>query len=141
MASADDRIEALGACSDEPQRFMINHAGDDDFKAEGLRTYALYRDLGVADATNGAVAAQVIRLVPPCTAEVRKPHRHHLSFQMLYLLKGWLRFEIEGQGEHVAHAGTCWIQPPGVVHAVLDYSDDCEMIEIVSPAKFETSDA
>lgn len=141
MASASDHIEAVGASSDEPQRFVINHSSDDDFKAEGLRPYALYRDLGVAEATNGAVAAQVIRLVSPCTAEVRKLHRHHLRFQMLYLLKGWIRFEIEGQGEHVARAGTCWTQPPGIVHAVLDYSDDCEMIEIVSPAEFETSDA
>lgn len=121
-----------------PQKFVICHAREEDFK-EGMRNYALYRDLGVSAATNGTFGAHVIRLVPPCTDEVRKLHRHHLDFQMIYVLKGWLRMVIDGQGEHIARAGTAWIQPPGIEHAVLDYSDDCEMIEIVAPAKFETT--
>lgn len=127
------------SASAPPQTFVISHLRDDAFKAEGLRSYALYRDLGVADATDGRFGAHVIRLVPPCTDEVRKLHRHHLDFQMIYVLKGWLKMVIDGQGEHVARAGTSWVQPPGIAHAVLDYSDDCEMIEIVTPAAFETT--
>ena len=34
--------------------------------------------------------------------------------------------------------GTCWIQPPNIKHTVLDYSDDCELLEVVMPAEFAT---
>jgi hypothetical protein len=34
--------------------------------------------------------------------------------------------------------GSCWIQPPRIKHAVLDYSDDCEVLEIILPAEFPT---
>jgi hypothetical protein len=34
--------------------------------------------------------------------------------------------------------GSCWIQPSRIKHTVLDYSDDCEMLEIVLPADFDT---
>jgi len=35
-------------------------------------------------------------------------------------------------------AGSSWIQPPGIRHQVIDYSDGCEMLEIILPANFET---
>ena len=122
----------------KPQRFTVSHHREDDFKADGLRAYARYRDLGIAAATGGMVQAHVIRLVPPCTDEVRKRHLHKVDFQMVYVLKGWMKNEFEGQGEQVMRAGTCWIQPPGIRHTVLDYSDDCEVLEIILPAEFDT---
>ena len=36
------------------------------------------------------------------------------------------------------HAGSCWLQPPRIKHTVLDYSDDCEVLEIIVPADFKT---
>ena len=57
---------------------------------------------------------------------------------MIYMLKGWYKTEFEGEGEHTFEAGSCWIQPPGIKHAVRGYSDDCELLEIVLPADFET---
>ena len=109
-----------------------------DFDA-GLRTYATYRDLGIAKATNGMVQAHVIRFVPPCRPEeVSKLHYHDVQFQMVYVLKGWMKSEFAGQGAHTMHAGSCWIQPPRIEHKVLDYSDDCEVLEIILPAEFDT---
>ena len=35
-------------------------------------------------------------------------------------------------------AGDCWLQPQSIVHKVLDYSDGCEVLEIVLPADFKT---
>lgn len=121
------------------QRFTVSHLREEDFRADGLRDYAQYRDLGIAAATNGLAQAHVIRLVPPCNPDVvSKRHYHDVQFQMVYVLKGWMRNEFEGQGEHVMRAGSCWIQPPGIKHTVLDYSDDCEVLEIILPAEFET---
>ena len=108
-------------------------------RAAGLRTYAKYRDLGIAPATGGMVQAHVIRMVPPFRPEeVSTPHYHDVDFQMVYVLKGWMTTEFEGEGTHTFHAGSCWIQPPRIKHTVLGYSDDCELLEIVLPADFET---
>jgi len=121
------------------QRFAVSHHNDEDFRTNGLRTYAKYRDLGLAQATHGLVQAHVIRLLPPFRAEeVSKRHYHDVEFQMVYVLKGWMKTELEGQGAILMKAGSCWIQPPRIKHAVLGYSDDCEVLEIVLPADFKT---
>ena len=66
------------------------------------------------------------------------PHYHDVDFQMIYVLKGWMTTAFEGEGTHTFYAGSCWIQPPKIKHTVLGYSDDCELLEIVLPADFET---
>ncbi len=119
------------------QTFTVSHLEASSF-AEGLRSYAKYRDLGIAPATNGLAVAQVIKFVPPATDEVRQMHLHNVQFQMIYVLKGWIKTEMVGHGVHTMKAGSCWIQPPGIHHMVHDYSDDCEVLEIVLPADFET---
>jgi len=121
-----------------PQKFTVSHHREEDFDA-GLRAYSAYRDLGLAAATDGMVQAHVIRMTKPFeTNEVAIPHYHDVDFQMVYVLKGWFQSEFEGEGVHTFHAGSCWIQPPGIKHTVLGYSDDCELLEIVLPAEFET---
>jgi quercetin dioxygenase-like cupin family protein len=120
------------------QSFAVSHHRDEDFDA-GLRRYAQYRDLGFVKATNGMVRAHVIRFVPPCRPEeVSKRHYHDVDFQMIYVLKGWIKTALDGAGAIVMKAGSAWIQPPRIEHMVLDYSDDCEVLEIVLPADFKT---
>jgi hypothetical protein len=34
----------------------------------------------------------------------------------------------------------CWLQPSGIRHTVLDYSADCEVLEIVVPADFKAEE-
>jgi mannose-6-phosphate isomerase-like protein (cupin superfamily) len=120
------------------QKFVASHYRDEDFIV-GLRNYAKYRDLGMNKATGGMVQAHVIRFVPPCRPEeVSKRHYHDVDFQMIYVLKGWIKTELDGQGEITMRAGSCWIQPPRIEHVVRDYSDDCEVLEIVLPADFRT---
>ena len=85
------------------------------------------------------VQAHVIRMTKPFEeGEVSTPHLHDVDFQMVYVLKGWFRTELEGEGVHTFTAGSCWIQPPRIRHTVRGYSDDCELLEIVLPADFET---
>ena len=54
---------------DSPQRFVISHLNESDFKTGGLRNYSAYRDLGVAAATSGLAHAHVIRMIAPFSAE------------------------------------------------------------------------
>jgi hypothetical protein len=120
------------------QRFVASHLKDSVFD-RGLRTYAEYRDLGVAPATQGLVQAHVIRMVPPCDpAVVSKEHYHDVEFQLIYVLKGWMKGEYGGAGVMTMEQGSCGIQPPRIKHTVLDYSDDCELLEIIMPAEFDT---
>jgi uncharacterized cupin superfamily protein len=120
------------------QRVAISHHRDEDFAA-GLRSYATYRDLGIADATHGMVRAHVIRFVEPCDpAVVSKRHYHDTEFQMVYVLKGWVKTELEGQGEVLMREGSSWTQPPKIRHVINDYSSDCELLEIILPAEFDT---
>lgn len=123
-----------------PQTFAVSHLKEADFQTAGLRPYAQYRDLGVALATGGLCQAHVIRLVPPCTDEVRKRHAHDTELQLIYVLQGWVKNEFEGHGAQMMSKGSCWVQPPGIPHTVLDYSADCELLEIVVPADFKTAD-
>ncbi len=121
-----------------PKRFQANHFREADFRADGLRSYARYRDLGMSKATNGLLQAHVIRLVPPCDpAVVSKRHYHDVHLQMIYVLNGWIKGEYDGQVVTM-HKGGAWLQPPRIKHTVLDYSDDCELLEIIVPAEFET---
>ncbi len=122
----------------KPQKFTVSHHREEDFDA-GLRPYSAYRDLGLALATDGLVQAHVIRMTKPFTpGEVDTPHYHDVDFQMVFVLKGWFQSEFEGEGVHTFREGACWIQPPKIKHTVRGYSDDCELLEIVLPADFDT---
>ncbi len=121
------------------QRIAVSHHREEDFKSDGLRAYAKYRDLGIKDATHGAAQAHVIRLIGPCNPqEVSKLHYHDIEFQMVYVLKGWVKTYMEGQGELLMKEGGCWTQPPKVRHMILDYSDDVELLEVILPGEFRT---
>jgi quercetin dioxygenase-like cupin family protein len=118
-------------------RFHLAKAKDADWQV-GLRRHFAYRDLGIHGATDGKVLAQVIRARQPCDGPGDE-HTHSLDFQMVYVLKGWMRTRFEGVGERTLEAGDCMYQEPGIKHRVLDYSDDLEVLEITIPAEFETA--
>lgn len=121
------------------QRFVVSHYREEDFRADGLRAYAEYRDLGIAKGTHGLARAHVIRLIGPCNPqEVSKLHLHDVEFQMVYVLKGWVKTYLEGQDEILMREGSCWTQPPRIRHLIRDYSDECELLEVILPADFDT---
>lgn len=119
-------------------KFLVNRAKENPFVSGGLRVYREYRDLGVAEATGGRVHAQIIRTTKPVPEGGSGMHYHDLEFQMVYLLKGTSRVWFEGHGEVTFEEGDCWIQPPGIKHNVMYYSDDYELLEITLPAEYET---
>ncbi len=119
------------------QIFVASHLAEGAFE-EGLRSYAKYRDLGIAKATGGLAQVHVIKMIGPCVPEVvSKRHYHDVDFQLIYVLKGWMKGEYDGKVETMRE-GSCWLQPPKIKHTVLDYSDDCELLEIILPAEFDT---
>jgi quercetin dioxygenase-like cupin family protein len=116
--------------------FVVSHAEGAPFE-RGLRAFFEYRDLGIAQATEGRVVAHVIRAAAG-TEFSSQPHWHETTFQLVYVLKGWVEFEYEGQGRVRLEAGSCVHQPPQIRHREIGHSADLELLEIVMPADFKT---
>ena len=121
------------------QKFSHSQGEKAEFVSRGLRGYFEYRDLGIADATDGEVVAHVIRAKQGHNA-TGQWHVHDCRFQMYYVLKGWARFEYEGQGVKTVKPGDCVLQPAGIRHREIEHSPDLELIEVVSPADFGSRD-
>ena len=131
-----------------PFTFATSHTASAVW-ADGLRDFFQSRDLGISGATHGKFNAHVIRVRDGGDVSglhTTGLHTHALDFQMIYILKGWMRFVYhvdDGAGgtearEHKFGAGDCCHQPPGILHNELECSDDLELIEITSPADYET---
>jgi quercetin dioxygenase-like cupin family protein len=120
------------------QHFAASYAKDSPFTTRGLRTFWEYRDLGVAAATHGRFRAQVLRATRPSPPGGTGWHFHALEFQLYYVLRGFLRTQVEGQGELIFRAGDAFLQPPGTWHNVVAFCEELEMLELVSPADIGT---
>ncbi len=96
-----------------------------------------YRDL-IPGRLGGRFIASHIR-IPKGGPVPDSVHYHHIRFQMIFCVKGWVRVAYEDQGEpQRLEAGDCFLQPPGMRHQVLESSDGLEVIEIASPAEHDT---
>lgn len=123
---------------DDETYFSHVKPGDTEYRADGLRDFFLYRDLGVAAATKGKVIAHLVKAnLPP--EDGTGWHQHVADFQIVIMLKGWARF-MYGDKVTLVSEGDCVHQKPGLTHYLFDYSPDMEYLEIVSPADFGTVD-
>ncbi|MFM8517303.1 MAG: cupin domain-containing protein [Nevskiaceae bacterium] len=96
-----------------------------------------YRDL-LPDRYDGRFVASHIAIVEGGVVP-DYVHYHHVRFQMIYCLAGWVRLVYEDQGEpFILNAGDCVLQPPTIRHRVLEASAGLEVLEIGCPAVHET---
>lgn len=119
------------------KKTVVHHSSDADFEV-GLRPFFAYRDLGVKKVTAGEIGAHVIRAVPGTHAEPQW-HAHAVSFQFVYILRGWVEFEYEDVGLVRLEPGSSVYQAPGVRHREIAHSDDLELLEITAPGEFATT--
>ena len=119
-------------------RFVHSVAGD-ALWTEGLREIFDYRDVGLAAGTNGDYIAQIIKANGKREEDkVHQWHIHECTFQFVYVINGWAKFEYEGVGVLTLRKGDCINQRPMIKHREIEYSDDFEVLEIVAPADFKT---
>ena len=118
---------------------FVHHQSAQAQWTQGMRAIFEYRDLGIAAGTDGEYVAHVIRANgSEAGDQIHEWHVHDCHFQMVYILQGWATFEYEGVGVRTLHAGDCVNQVPLLKHREVECSDDLELLEIVSPANFET---
>jgi mannose-6-phosphate isomerase-like protein (cupin superfamily) len=122
------------------QKFVVSRGQESAFRP-GFRSYFVDRDLGLREASGGRYMAEVHRACGPVPKGGGGRHLHHIDFQFNYMLKGWCRVELEGEGVFRFEEGDTWLQPPAIKHNFLECSPDCEILEICSPGDFETIEA
>ena len=121
-------------------KLLLTPLEDGRFQRDGPRANVEYRDLGMADASQGRIGAKHIRAIQPFGEETGW-HWHDMTAHFVYVLKGWVEFRFDGIAESVTVvAGSCLSQPAGVAHNVVGQSDDLELIEINMPADYVTAE-
>ena len=132
----DTPTATKSAVTQTATKFSHVKPGDTHWRSDGLRDFFLYRDLGVADATNGKVIAQLVK-ANHAPEKGTGWHRHVADFHIVIMTKGWARFMYEDK-ETLVSTGDVVHQRPGITHYLFDYSPDMEYLEITSPADFGT---
>lgn len=123
----------------KPRIFLSRHDNKEEWAPRGLRGFLEYRDLRLADATDGqfgATVARTIRKFEPGGGAA--PHYHVTGFHLIYVIRGWLRTEFEGLGEVTLHAGDSIAYEGEIPQAHLEYSDDYEVLQVTMPADYKT---
>ena len=122
-------------------KFNVNYKDKAKYK-DGLRSFLEYRDLGVSEASNGEYKAHILRVKKKCKGEQEMHttgfHKHMVTFQMYYVLNGWIKFVYDGEGTFIFKKGDCVYAPPQIKHNEIACSNDFEALEILSPGKHET---
>ena len=122
----------------ESWKFTHNLAADADW-TPGLREIFEYRDLGIKDGTDGDYVAHIVRANgKEMSDEVQAWHVHECTFQFVYVMEGWAKFEYAGEGVKTIRKGDCINQRPMIPHREIACSKDFAVLELVAPADFKT---
>lgn len=122
------RISTFAASHDSPDAYRVG---------DGPRRFLAYRDVGATAATGRRVNINVVRNSKAGDSSTGW-HYHTLACQFIYVLKGWSRVEVEGQGEFTVRAGDAMILPYQLNHDVTGFSADFTVLELNIPADYET---
>ena len=122
----------------ESWKFTHNLAVDADW-TPGLREIFEYRDLGIKGGTDGDYVAHIVRANGrEMSDEVQEWHIHECTFQFVYVMEGWAKFEYAGEGVKTIRKGDCINQRPMIPHREIACSKDFAVLELVAPADFKT---
>lgn len=116
-------------CREGPDRHVLGN---------GPRPNVIYRQLGVAEATNGRYRMQVNRAAEP-VAGMLIWHWHNMS-QWFVVLDGWARVEVEQLGSRVLRPGDALTvgAGPHMRHNVADIGEGFQILELCLPADYDT---
>lgn len=120
-------------------KFLATRANEGVFEPmTGFRDWLKIKDLGLSEATNGKFDAWITKAAEMGGSTGR--HYHNYDFQIMYVLKGWVKMYYEGEGEMILNEGDFVYHPKGHVHDFMEYSEDIELLEMASPAHHHSID-
>jgi hypothetical protein len=121
-------------------KIVITRQQDAAWTTKGLRAFLEYRDLGLAEATQGRFGATIgraIRRYEPGSGAPR--HTHDVGFHVIFVMRGWFRSEFEGLGEVILREGDCLSYEGEIPQQHIEYSDDFQVMQIAMPADYTTT--
>jgi mannose-6-phosphate isomerase-like protein (cupin superfamily) len=104
---------------------------------KGRRDFFQYRDLQVADASSGALRAQVMS----SSQGMSRPtgwHYHECDGQFIYVLKGWVDLEFEDMRTLRIEQGDSLFIPGYMRHNEIRTSSELEILEVSTPGELGT---
>jgi quercetin dioxygenase-like cupin family protein len=116
------------------QRFVRHEAAKarwQPFRLEGFE----YRDIGIADATDGLAGVRVVR-VSGKPSRMASSHDGELLFN--FVLEGGLTLRYEDRDAERLAAGDSFVVPASKHYAFDDCSDELEILEVSLPAEIRT---
>ena len=122
--------------TEKPQTLAIATTENPTY-VKGRREFFKYRELGVTEATNGRMRAQVTE-ARQGLSEPTGWHYHVCEQQFIYMLKGWVDLEFEDGRKVRLKAGDSMMIPGGMIHNETATSDEMDILEISVPSKFGT---
>jgi mannose-6-phosphate isomerase-like protein (cupin superfamily) len=120
---------------------LVVSTADEVRYTPGRRAEIKYRDLGVKEASQGRMRAEVMHIAP--SGRPAKPtgwHYHICEMQFLYMLKGWVDLEFGERGIVRLKEGESMMIPGGLVHQEVRASEPMELLEVSVPAQMGTVD-
>ena len=120
----------------EKMKLAISTAKEARF-VPGRRHFFQYRDLGVTEATQGKMRAQVTSAKSAMDRETGW-HYHTCDMQFVYVLRGWVDLEFAGGKKARFSAGDSVMIPGGMPHQEIATSEDFQLIEVSVPAEMGT---
>ena len=122
--------------TETPQTLAIATAADPVY-IPGRRAFFKYRELGVTEATNGRMRAQVMEATQGLSKETGW-HYHVCEQQFIYMLKGWVDLEFEDGRKVRLRQGDSMMIPGGLRHNETATSEEMDILEVSVPANLGT---
>ncbi len=87
-------------------KIVISRQEGANWTTKGLRPFLEYRDLGLAEATEGRVGGSIGRAIKKFETGGGSPrHVHDTTFHLIFVMRGWFRSNFDGLGEVTLRAG------------------------------------
>lgn len=111
--------------------------GDRPAYVPGRRSWVQYRELGVSEASAGAMRAQVI-VAREGDNQPTGWHLHRCDLQFLYVLEGAIHIAFSPQRVIRLQAGDSIVIPGGTMHMEMGEPDGAQVLEVSVPADMGT---
>ena len=120
-----------------PAQKVAHARGAEPVLVKGRRDFFKYRDLEVAEASDGALRAQVMS----SSQGMSRPtgwHYHECDGQFIYIIKGWVDLEFEDGRTLRVEEGDSLFIPGYLRHNEIRTADALEILEVSTPGVMGT---
>ena len=120
-----------------PARYPVVLAAADAPIIPGRREWVEYRDLGLVEASGGALSMHTTQVDIPMSRETGW-HYHTCDFQIVWINDGWLELQFDDGSTRRAEAGSVVFIPGGVGHNETGTSNQLSILELFIPPNPQT---